>query len=172
MLLLEAISLLVGTAIKYICGGSKKPELSQIMNRYIGTFCPYIYKYDQFFQPRLSWHHLQPIIIGQSQPVLNFRFCTQLLSGILKHRKKIPLHVNLSSRRQFHSFIQSCISIWMHFLQLCNAPEFTDSSKMKDLLHFQREYFRRDQIKTLFNITPGLLVQRCLHQSTAYSVHL
>lgn len=54
MLLLEAIALLVGTAIKYICGGSKKPELSQIMNRFIGTFCPYIYIYDQFFQPRLS----------------------------------------------------------------------------------------------------------------------
>lgn len=112
------------------------------------------------------------ISLDKASQCWNFRFCTQLLSGILKSRKKIPLHVNLSSRRQFHSFIQSCISIWMHLLQLCNAPEFTDSFKMKDLPHFQREYFYRDQIKTLFNITPGLLLQRCLHQSAAYSLHL
>lgn len=41
-MLLKAIVLLVGKAIKYIHGESKRTELSLIMSRLIGSFSPHI----------------------------------------------------------------------------------------------------------------------------------
>lgn len=137
MLLHEAIVPLAGIAVKCLCGGSKRTELSLIMNRWIGSFSPHIYVWSilpaktELTAPPIKYHWTRPTRAEVSD------FVTQLLSGILKSRKKIPLHVNLSSRRQFHCFIQSCISISVHLLQLCNAPEFTDSFKMK-ICHISR----------------------------------